>query len=143
MKIKSLLIGIFCLIPVAGMAVTVDPPHGGATSGFSCASCHTTHKDLGGSGYDNICLTCHRSGMPKGGSKPFTLADAANPFGTMTGMLPAKLYQTSHNWTSSDTSAAAGAQPPLMAAMTTNRLSARTGNKLACVRCHDQHSNSH
>jgi len=142
MKIKSLLIGIFCLIPASGMAVTVDPPHGGSTSGFSCATCHTIHNDLGSSGYDNICLTCHRPGMPKGGSKPFTLADAANPFGTMTGALPAKLYQTAHNWSSPDTSAAAGAAPPIMAAMTTNSLRARTGSRLACVRCHNQHDNS-
>lgn len=142
MKINSLLLAIICLIPCAGMAVTVDPPHGGAASGFSCATCHTTHLDLGGSGYDNICLTCHRPGMPRGGSKPFTLADGANPFGTMTGMLPAQMYQFSHNWNSPDSSPAAGAQPPLMTAMTTNRLAARTGNRLACVRCHDQHSNS-
>ena len=52
MKIKSLLIGIFCLIPVSGMAVTVDPPHGGSTSGFTCATCHTAHADLGGIGYE-------------------------------------------------------------------------------------------
>ena len=142
MKIKSLLIGIFCLIPVSGMAVTVDPPHGGAASGFSCATCHTTHTDLGGIGYDNICLNCHRSGMPKGGNKPFSLADAANPFGTMTGALPSKLYQTSHNWSSPDTSAAAGALPPLTTAMIVNRLGARTDSRLACVRCHNQHDNS-
>jgi len=142
MKIKSLLIGILCLIPVSGMAVTVDSPHGGATSGYTCAHCHTSHADLGGSGYDNICLNCHRPGMPKGGNRPFTTADAANPFATMTGVLPSKLYQTSHNWSSPDNSPAAGAEPPLMAAMTTNRLAARTGNRLACVRCHNQHDNS-
>ncbi len=140
--IKSLLLAILCLIPVSGMAVTVDAPHGGVSSGYTCANCHTTHADLGSNGYDNICLNCHRTGMPKSGNRPFSPADAANPFGTMTGILPAKLYQTSHNWSSPDTLAAAGAEPPLMGAMTSNSLRARTGNRLACVRCHNQHDNS-
>lgn len=142
MKMNSLLIAILCLLPCVAAAVTVDFPHGGAASGYNCADCHTSHTVLGGSGYDNICLNCHRPGSPKGGSRPFTIADAANPFGTMTGVLPSRMYQTSHNWGSSDNSPAAGAAPPLMAAMTTNRLAARTNNRLACVRCHNQHDNS-
>jgi len=142
MKINSLLIAIICLLPCVAAAVTVDPPHGGAASGYNCASCHTTHAVLGGSGYDNICLNCHRPGSPKGGSRPFTIADGANPFNSMTGALPGRMYQTAHNWTSPDNSPAAGAAPPLMAAMTTNSLAARTGNRLACVRCHNQHDNS-
>lgn len=142
MKMKSLLITIICLLPCVAAAVTVDPPHGGAASGYNCASCHRTHSELGGSGYDNICLNCHRPGSPKGGSRPFTIADGANPFNSMTGALPAIMYQTAHNWTSSDYAPAAGAAPPVMAPMTTNRLAARTGNRLACVRCHNQHDNS-
>lgn len=140
MKMKSLLIAIICLLPCVASAV--DPPHGGAASGYNCPTCHATHDTLGSSGFDNICLNCHRSGSPKGGSKPFTIADGANPLGSMTGELPARMFQTSHNWTSPDTAPAAGAAPPLMAGMTTNRLAARTGNRLACVRCHNQHDNS-
>jgi len=142
MKINSLLIAIICLLPCVAAAVTVDPPHGGAASGYNCANCHTTHAVLGGSGYDNICLNCHRPGSPKGGSRPFTIADGANPFNSMTGALPGRMYQTTHNWTSPDNAPVAGAAPPLMAAMTTNSLAARTGNRLACVRCHNQHDNS-
>jgi predicted CxxxxCH...CXXCH cytochrome family protein len=142
MKMNSLLIAIICLLPCAAAAITVDPPHGGVASGYNCAHCHTTHAVLGGSGYDNICLNCHSPGSPKGGSRPFTSADAANPFSSMTGALPARMYQTSHNWSGPDSSPAAGAAPPRMAAMTSNRLAARTGNRLACVRCHNQHDNS-
>lgn len=141
MKMNGLLIALICLLPCAAAAVTVDPPHGGA-AGFDCAQCHTSHRELGGSGYDNICLTCHGPGSPKGGSRPFTVADAANPFATMTGALPSRMYQTSHNWSGPDSLPAAGAAPPRLAAMTSNRLAARTGNRLACVRCHDQHDNS-
>jgi len=49
-------------------------------------------------------------------------------------------YQTSHRWDGPDTNPKAGAQPPVQAALTTSGLRSRTGSQLACVRCHDQHS---
>src|SRR4051812_37007305 len=78
-------------------AHAIDPPHE-----FACTTCHTTHLVLGSTGYDNICLTCHRPGVPRGGSYPFIPADAANPFGTYSGPQPAVRYQTSHKWFGSD-----------------------------------------
>ena len=125
----------------ASATVTPDAPHD-AASGITCIMCHASHPDLGGTGYNNICLNCHRPGVPKGGAKPYTAADFANPFATYTATRYGTLYQTSHNWQGSDTVAAAGAVPPIQAAMTTNSLRSRTNGKLACVRCHNQHSNA-
>jgi len=127
------------IYPLLAFAITPAPPHD-AGNGYTCASCHTLHKTLGATGYNNICLNCHADGDPKGGSKPFAPGDMANPFRSMTANQPPFTYQNSHNWAASDTNPAAGAAPPVQAAMTTNSLRARTGGKLACVRCHDQHS---
>ncbi len=123
-------------------AVTVSPPHSDETSGFVCTTCHTTHLTLGSTGYNNVCQNCHRPGDPAAGSKPITLADAANPFGSHSSTGLSRMYQTSHRWDGSDTNPAAGAQRPLQAQMTTNNLRARTDGQLACVRCHNQHDNS-
>ena len=143
MKLKSLLTAIICIIPCVSFAVTLDAPHGTA-SGFVCATCHATHREqLGAPGYNNICLSCHRAGFPKGGQRPFSVADAANPFGTMTTVAPAAAYQTSHNWSAPEVSPAAGAGKPLLPQMTTAKLSAKSGNRLACIRCHNQHDNSY
>ncbi|ABQ26024.1 CxxxxCH/CxxCH domain c-type cytochrome [Geotalea uraniireducens] len=145
LHIKSLVIGILCLFPSLATAVTVDSPHDTA-NGYSCASCHTLHLDLGSTGYNNVCLNCHRPGVPKAGNKPFTPADFANPFNTYTATRTGTLYQTSHNWNGPDEVDEAGAQPPQFAAMTStgtgNKLRARTGGSLACVRCHNQHDNT-
>ena len=130
-------------------AVTVDPPHfpdaarqNDPSAGASCATCHTGHLTLGSTGYNNICISCHRPGDPAGGTKPLTLADEANPFGTHSTAGISRMQQTSHRWSGSDTVPAAGALPPLQAALTSSGLRARTGGQLACVRCHNQHSNA-
>lgn len=123
-------------------ALTVSPPHYDETSGFVCTTCHTTHLSLGSTGYNNTCQSCHRPGDPAAGAKPITPADAANPFGIHSTTGISKMYQTSHRWDGSDTNAAAGARPPVQAQMTTSNLRARTQGQLACVRCHNQHSNA-
>lgn len=125
-------------------ATTVDPPHYDAASGFVCATCHTSHPDLGSTGYNNVCLSCHRPGDPAAGVRPLTLADPADPFGKYSASsrnISGK-FQTSHRWDGSDTVPAAGAQPPLQMQMTTSNLRGRTLQELACVRCHNQHSNA-
>jgi predicted CxxxxCH...CXXCH cytochrome family protein len=141
LRFKSLVICLLCLLPSAATAAAVDPPHGPA-NGYTCATCHTLHRDLGSTGYNNICLGCHYPGVPKGGKKPFTAADYANPFNTYTTARPGTLYQTSHNWNGPDTNPAAGAQPPLFATMAGSSLRAGTGGNLACVRCHNPHDNT-
>ncbi|MFZ4856910.1 MAG: CxxxxCH/CxxCH domain c-type cytochrome [Desulfuromonadaceae bacterium] len=113
-------------------AVTVEQPHE-----FTCAECHTSHKDLGSTGYDNICLTCHRSGDPRAGAKSFAPGDAADPFGKYTSGIN-NSFQISHRWDGSATNPRAGAAAPVQPQMTS--VSRRTSNSLACVSCHNQHS---
>jgi predicted CxxxxCH...CXXCH cytochrome family protein len=129
------------LLTVGAFATTVSPPHYDEASGLVCSTCHTSHLTLGSTGYNNVCLNCHRPGDPAAGSKPITLADAANPFGTHSSSGVSKAYQTSHRWDGSTTNPRAGALPPVQGQMTTNGLYARTGGQLACVSCHNQHSN--
>lgn len=127
---------LFSGIVAAAPAQAIDPPHD-ASNGYSCSTCHTGNSrgiptsDF----YNNVCLTCHRQGAPRSGKMPFSLADAANPFGTYSGVRPSKLYQTSHSWLGSDTVPAAGAQRPLNPALN----SANALGSIACIRCHDVH----
>ncbi|MSN25392.1 MAG: CxxxxCH/CxxCH domain-containing protein [Geobacter sp.] len=120
----------------------VDYPHYDAANGMTCTVCHTAQMTLGSTGYNNVCLSCHRPGDPLAGKKPITPADAANPYGNHSTTGISKSYQTSHRWDGSDTVPAAGALPPIQAALTSSNLRGRTGQALACVRCHDQHSNA-
>ncbi|MDD2735491.1 MAG: CxxxxCH/CxxCH domain-containing protein [Desulfuromonadaceae bacterium] len=123
-------------------ATTVSPPHYDEAAGLVCSTCHTSHLTLGSTGYNNVCLTCHRPGDPAAGSKPITLADAADPFDGHSTDGISKTYQTSHRWDGSTTNPQAGARPPVQAQMTTSGLLSRTGGQLACVSCHNQHSNA-
>ncbi len=120
----------------------VDYPHYDVATGITCATCHTGQLTLGSTGYNNVCQSCHRPGDVAGGKKPITLADAANPYGNHSTAGISKLFQTSHRWDGPDTVPAAGALPPIQAAMTTSYLRSRSGNSLACVRCHNQHFNT-
>jgi predicted CxxxxCH...CXXCH cytochrome family protein len=138
--VRTLMLGMLCfMVPLGAAASLVDPPHGSA-QGYSCGNCHTGHTTLGSSGFNNICLSCHRPGVPSSGLKPFMPADAADPFGVYTGASPAARFQTSHRWDGPDTAPWAGAQPPLFPGLTSVRT--RTGGNLACVRCHNPHDNS-
>lgn len=128
------------IVPFNGGAV--DFPHYDPASGYTCVQCHSGHLTLGSTGYNNICMTCHRPGDPGAGAKPFTAADEANTFKNHSTTGLTKLYQTSHRWDGPDTVPAAGAQPPLSADLNANNLRARSGNELACVRCHSQHINT-
>ena len=105
----------------AHAAVTsVDPPHAGVTSSYSCNTCHTNHQTLswGTAAWNNTCQTCHRVGDPAAGAKPITSADAANPYKNHTSFGIKKIYQTSHRWDGPDTEPRAGAKPPIQPAMT-------------------------
>lgn len=130
------------LLSVPLKAGAVDPPHYNPASGFTCATCHTGQLTLGSTGYNNACLTCHRPGDPQAGINPLTLADQADPFKNHSSSGVKRIYQTSHRWDGSDIVPAAGAQLPLQGAMTSSSLRARSGNALACVRCHTPHFNT-
>jgi predicted CxxxxCH...CXXCH cytochrome family protein len=131
--------GLFLGSPVMTEAVPPpgppDLPHGA----FSCSICHTSQTISGSEAYNSICLSCHRPGSPMGGRKPFTTADAANPFRTMTAARMGTVYQTSHNWAGSDSVPAAGALPPL----DPNLNNPRVPGQLACIRCHDPHTQTY
>ncbi len=131
---------VFALFATSGV-YAADPPHNDPASGFTCSTCHITHIALGSTGYNNICMSCHRPGNPVAGINPFTVADAADPFRTHSTAGIPKLLQTSHRWDGPDTVPAAGALPPIQAPMTTTTLRQRSANGLACVRCHTPHYN--
>ncbi len=114
-------------------AVTLSPPHV-----FTCSTCHTPHKVLGSTGYNNICMTCHRGGEPRTSSRSFAPGDAADPFGLYTSETANRWLQISHRWDGSDINPRAGATAPTQAPMTSVR--GRALNALACVRCHEPHS---
>src|SRR6185369_6636790 len=137
----TLALVIFTII-FALNAGAVDAPHYDPAAGKTCGTCHTAQLTLGSTGYNNVCLNCHRPGDPAAGSKPITPADAANPCGIHSSTGISRLYQTSHRWDGSDTNPAAGAQPPVQWKVTTTGLRARTGNQLACVRCPPPHFNA-
>jgi predicted CxxxxCH...CXXCH cytochrome family protein len=138
-------VGGLLLLPFSALAV--DPAKldkHSDTNGIACITCHASHRDnLSGSTlYNNACLSCHRPGDAKGGTKPLGLADAANPlqFKGYTAATPKPAYQTSHRWDGFLSATSAGAKPPLNAALAAKV--AATGNRLACVVCHDQHDNT-
>jgi len=119
-----------------------DAPHYDPASGYDCTTCHTGHLTLGSTGYNNTCLNCHRPGDPAAGPRPITMADEANPFKVHSTTGIARPQQTSHRWDGADQAPAAGAVPPILGPMTSNNLRSRTSNELACVRCHDPHTNT-
>lgn len=144
-QLTSLAALLLVLLPEGVRAATVDPPHYDPAGGYTCARCHASHMDLGATGqklFNNTCINCHRLSDPKAGTKPFSPADAADPFNIHSSVQPKQRFQHSHRWDGSDTNPAAGALPPVYPAMTTHNLRGRTGGELACVRCHNQHSNS-
>jgi len=138
----GLVVGLL-LLPMSARAIDPPAPHDSA-SGVSCARCHTSHRDnlTGSTAYNNVCLSCHRTGDATGGRKPLALSDAGNPFqfGDYTGATPKPRYQTSHRWDGFLSATSAGAKPPVSAAITT--VTSTTGNMLACVVCHNQHDNT-
>lgn len=127
---------------VYAAVTSVDAPHAGVVSSYSCSTCHTNHLTLGSdaTAFNNICQTCHRVGDPAAGTKPIASADAANPYKNHTTYGIRKFNQTSHRWDGLDTVPMAGALPPIQPAMTS--ITSRTYNQMACTRCHNQHDNS-
>jgi len=163
MKKSSVVIWALALfvvtIPLIAGAATPAAPHYG--SGVQCITCHATTPQGPGKIsnvpgfvatspviYNNVCQNCHRPGDALAGAKPLATTDASQVFG---GQGTSKM-QTSHRWDGSDTNPAAGAEPPIQASMTSGtlhqgtatgapNLRGRTGNQLACVRCHNLHMN--
>lgn len=129
---------LLSLLPVSAFAI--DPPHD-SSKGYTCSNCHSVHIALSTTGFNNVCITCHKSGDPKvdpggKGRKSFSQNDLSNPFGTYTTTRTGNLYQTSHNWVGKDTVPAAGALPPTNTYLNkTNML-----GTINCARCHSVHN---
>lgn len=143
------------ILPVTAGAVP-PPSHFGLAIGINCNTCHQPHRTLGKSKdegpinrtspavLNNMCQSCHRTGDGFAKNKPMALVDTSAIFGNHSTANFGQLRQTSHRWDGSDINPAAGAQPAIQAAMTTNtngvlNLRGRAGNQLACVRCHSPH----
>jgi len=149
---------LIIVLPLKAGAAVPSPSHFGFAAGINCENCHQPHRTLGVSKTDvdpplirtspavfnNMCQSCHRTGDGFAKAKPMALVDTSAIFGEHSTQTFGKLRQTSHRWDGSDTNPAAGALPPVQAAMTTNtngvhNLRGRTGNQLACIRCHAPH----
>ncbi len=143
------------ILPVTAGAVP-PPSHFGLAIGINCDTCHQPHRTLGRSKdegpinrnspavFNNMCQSCHRTGDGFAKAKPMALVDTSAIFGDHSTADFGALRQTSHRWDGSDINPAAGAQPPIHAAMTTNtngvgNLRGRSGSELACARCHSPH----
>ncbi|GFO53467.1 cytochrome c [Geomonas sp. Red276] len=127
--------GVILTMLGIGVALANDPPHD-ASNGIQCVNCHTAQGITGADSYVNVCLSCHRLGMPRGGRLPFAPSDQANPFGNLTTTFAGTAYQISHSWSGPDNVPAAGAQAPSSPELNASKA---TG-MLACTRCHDPHT---
>jgi predicted CXXCH cytochrome family protein len=144
------------ILPVTAGADVADPSHFGLAAGMQCNTCHQEHRTLGKSNnqgpidrpspavMNNMCQSCHRTGDGYAKAKPMALVDTSAIFGDHSTQNFGKLRQTSHRWDGTDNIQAAGARPPVQAAMTTNtngvgNQRGRHGFELACSRCHSPH----
>ncbi len=152
---RFLIIALLVCMPCAAFAL--PGVHNTTPGGFKCSTCHNASSSIGASSYNNTCTSCHRPGgtSPFGSTSvtvqnQFSPGDFANPYGTYTGAVPGRSYQTSHKWTGSDVVPQAGALAPTDPYNTsTGSLDTTKGmNKtslvgsVTCVRCHNVHGDS-
>lgn len=156
-KLATRLFIIFTLVCVPYAVFALPGVHNPTLGGFKCSTCHNASSSIGAASFNNTCTSCHRVGgvAPSGGTfvpvkNVFSPGDFANPFGTYTGAIPGKSYQTSHKWTGSDVVPQAAALPPTDPYNTTaGSLDTSKGmNKtsllgsVTCARCHNIHGDS-
>lgn len=134
--VKELLAALVIALVLPAAASAGLAPHD-ATNDVVCESCHTSHESLGSNGYDNMCLSCHKTGSASNARKfPFAPGDAANPFRTYTSSPPPGLAQTSHTWVGRDRLTKAGSLAPKSTAL----LKSNIAGFLTCVKCHNIHA---
>ncbi len=138
------LCALFIPLSVHAVVNTIDQPHKGVASSYSCTTCHTDHLNLGpvessAASANNDCQTCHRVGDSAAGAKPIASADAANPFNNQVPNAINKVYQTSHRWDGAIVEPLAGAQLPIQPAFSS--VVRRFSGQMSCSICHNQHSN--
>jgi len=143
--IKSCIFAVVLVALVPCFALAATPPHD--TDSDCYIKCHQTHKTLGATGYNNICLNCHRYGSsdPRYAQiYPYIVTDQAKQDGPSLGVLKTGSMQSSHRWEGSDNNPRVGAVPPtnpaLMGPDPTNPAVANLFvNNLYCGRCHAVH----
>lgn len=143
--IKSFLIAAVLVVLMPCFALA-SPPHDTQTD---CnTKCHQTHKTLGNTGYNNICLNCHRYGSsdPRYAQiYPYTVTDQSlHQTGPSLGVLKPGYLQSSHRWEGSDNNPRVGAVPPTNPALLgPNPSDPQVANMfvgaLYCGRCHAVH----
>lgn len=134
MKRKIIMgIAIVALLSGVGFVMALDPPHD-TTNSIGCSSCHVPHTAPGGSltkadGIANLCLSCHTSGDPIAGGKPFEPSDQA----------VMGVSGTSHRWDALLVNATTGTQDwPPNNPIVIDRSDA-PNPRIVCSSCHDQH----
>lgn len=156
-KLATRLLIIVTLVCMPCAVFALPGVHNPTAGGFKCSTCHNASASIGAGSFNNICTSCHKIGgtSPFGSTSvqvknQFSPGDFANPYGTYTGAVPGKSYQTSHKWTGNDVVPQAGALAPTDPYNTvTGSLDIAKGmNKpgltgsVTCARCHNVHGDS-
>ncbi len=128
-SIEHILLAVTMVFLLSSVALAVEPPHN-----FACNACHTPNPVLKTTGFNNLCISCHKVGKTAE-RRPFEPGDLANPYGTTPGF-PKIGTQSTHNWEApSDGTSPSGAQPPLNSSLASGYLAA--GNVVSCNVCHN------
>ena len=137
-NICFILLSLAMLMVMPFTASAIVAPHTSSNQ-VGCSSCHNATVTASTS-FNNMCVTCHKPGSANVNvTSVFYQSDAANIYnrfnGFSSGIAPAKLKFTSHNWAGSEVAPEAGANRP-----TNNLLNAASlGTSLSCARCHNVH----
>lgn len=133
-----ILLSLAMLLAMPLSVYAIVAPHTNVNQ-VGCSSCHNATVSATTS-FNNMCVTCHRPGSSNTFvSSVFYQSDAANIYnrfnGYSSGIAPAKLKFTSHNWAGSEEAPEAGASRPTNSKMNPATL----GTSLSCARCHNVH----
>ena len=120
-NLLTIALGLALLTLITSFDVgAVDGPHVDPVKivNPSCTSCHNSSLPSDSVTFNSNCLSCH-SDFYTGTNSAVKLA--------------------SHSWTGNITAPVAGAQPPATGAL--SQVQNYTGSELACVNCHNPHTN--
>ncbi|MSN24671.1 MAG: CxxxxCH/CxxCH domain-containing protein [Geobacter sp.] len=137
-NISLILLSLALLVVMPFSAFAIVAPHTNTTQ-VGCSSCHNATASAPTS-FSNMCVTCHKPGSANVNvTAIFYQSDAANIYnrfnGFSSGIAPAKLKFTSHNWAGSEDAPQAGASRPTNVVLNPATL----GTNLSCARCHNVH----
>jgi len=122
-NLLTVALGLALLILVTSFDVgAMDGPHVDPVKvvNTSCTGCHNSSLPSDSVTFNTNCLSCH--------SDFYTGTNSATKL-------------TSHSWTGNVANPAVGAQSPATGAL--SQIQNYTGSQLACVNCHNPHTNGH